>query len=109
MDIATAKAQLADAALPPGWKLCSPAEGLALAAQLRREVRPGHALHQASFIALAKRGSCEDVLFAIEADQTNALSLALVRLTWHVPRHTGSFPWAERFTSVDHWLGRCAA
>ena len=106
MDVAGVRTELARVELPEGWGLCSFAEGQALAAQLQKELRSGHALHERECIALAKHGACDDVLFFVESEASYAAILALVHLTWHVPRVSGDFPWAEQFTSVDDWLAR---
>ncbi len=57
-----------------------PTEGKAgLEAELKREVPPGHALHGQRCTALARRGDCDDVLFA-----TGDGRLAIVHLTYQV-------------------------
>lgn len=86
--------------------VCGPAESLALAGQLQREIHGGHALHGRTCIALARRESCDEVLFYAEGASPN---LATVKLTWRVPREEAGFPWTTLYSSLEDWSASAAA
>ncbi len=101
MDLSGMRGQIASNRLPAGWSPCTREEGLALAAQLEKEVNPGHPLHGRACVAVAKFERCERVLYFSEGLDT---PLAAVQLSWQVPRGPDVFPWTEWFSSVDDWV-----
>lgn len=92
--------------LTADWQACTAAQELALAAQLQREVGPGHALHGRTCIALATRGPCHDVLYFVPDSKPG---FAMVRLTWQVPRQPGAFTWSQPFATLNDWAATLAA
>ncbi|HTN04160.1 MAG TPA: hypothetical protein VL132_19875 [Planctomycetaceae bacterium] len=70
------------------------------AAELQRELVPGHVLFGAPVMAVARRQDCDDVLFAIR-DGTERM--AEVHLTWH--RETDPrWPRTVLFPSMEAWM-----
>lgn len=101
MDVEIVRRDLMKHRLPAGWSVCTTMEEQALAAQLTKEVNPGHPLHDRPCIAVAKFERCERVLyFAADLDPP----LAAVRLSWQVPRGPNAFPWTDWFASIDEWV-----
>lgn len=86
--------------LTADWHACTAAQELALAAQLQRELGPGHALHGRACIALATRGPCHEVLYFVPDSKPG---FAVVRLTWQVPRQPGAFTWSRPFATLSDW------
>lgn len=72
----------------------------AMARQLNAELSRGHALHSVPVRALARRGDCDDVLFAIE-DGTRRV--AVVHLTWSTSAQPAGFPTTTFFANLDAW------
>jgi hypothetical protein len=73
----------------------------AMAAELDRELAPGHPLHGQPAQALAKCGHCDSVLFALPGD-----GLAIVHLTWTRKSESPPFPHADVMTE---WATALAA
>lgn len=105
MQLDEVRQALGQVTLGNGWHACTPAQERALAAQLAREIEPGHTLHGCECTAVACHGACDAVLFFIAGPRPG---LSMVRLTWQVPRTPGSFPWAERFDSIAAWTEHIA-
>ncbi len=77
------------------------AHGEELDDELRREVGPGHPLHGVATRTLARRGDCDDVLFALE-DGTGRV--AVVHLTWTSrPPERPPWPSTRLFASLEAW------
>ena len=75
--------------------------GQELEGQLRREVGPGHPLHGIAARTLARRGDCDDVLFALE-DGTGRV--AVVHLTWtRSPPEQPPWPSTRLYASLEEW------
>lgn len=106
MQLDEARQTLRGLPLTNDWHACTAAQELALAAQLEREIGVGHALHGRACIALAQRGSCDDVLYFVPGLQP---SFAVVRLTWQVPRPARAFTWSQPFASLTDWAAAMAA
>jgi hypothetical protein len=83
--------------LPP-WE---PTE-LDLAAELAREVGPGHPLHGRPAVAVGRRVDCDDVLFWLP---DGPAALAVVHLTWTGKRERApQWPWVVLYGSIAEWL-----
>lgn len=106
MDLTTVRRQLGSITWSGGWSRCRTAEEAALAAQLQRELQPGHALFGRGCTALAHDAACHKVLFFIGPPEP---TLAVVSLTWQVPRGEGAFPWVTPYASLDQWVASIAA
>jgi hypothetical protein len=85
------------------WRIIAPSEtedAQRLAAELARELVPGHVLYGIRAKAVAMRIDRDDVLFEVEGV---ACRLAVVHLTWSkepAPR----WPAARLFESWESWL-----
>lgn len=77
----------------------------ALAAELRREVAKGHALHGMPVEALGRRDDKDEVLFALQ-DGTGRL--AAVHLTFQVETDI-SWPRFSMFASEAEWIEKMEA
>jgi hypothetical protein len=89
--------------LPGPWFDLRPLERAqeAMAAELDRELAPGHLLHRQPAHALAKCGHCDSVLFALPGGR-----LAIVHLTWTRKSESPPFPHADVMTE---WATALAA
>src|SRR5258706_9286644 len=85
-------------ALPDGWHDCG-ATSAALAAELERELGPGHRLFEKRVKPIARRHDCDDALFAI----IGAAGVAMVHLTWSGRPEGAAYPWAELYDSFEAW------
>lgn len=70
---------------PPPWYAVNNPEGLA--AELRRELGPGHPLDGRSLRVIGRRDDCDDVLVALPDSH-----VAVVHLTWSGRRESLPFP-----------------
>jgi hypothetical protein len=67
--------------------------------ELRREVQPGHPLHERECIAIAKREATDDVLFDVGAEE-----VAVVHLTWAGKPEPPPWPSTELYRSLEHFM-----
>jgi hypothetical protein len=94
-------AQLSD--LPEPWWDLRPAAPLedeqreALQAELFRKITPGHILHGRTVSVVARSQARDDVLVAIEDDDT----WALVHLTWRSEPEVPPWPMTTTFGSLS--------
>jgi hypothetical protein len=77
-------------------------DGQGLEAELRRELHPAHQLYRCKVRAIARRQSCDDVLFA---DLPEERPLFLVHLTWH-PATDAKWPHTVSYNDMDEFLER---
>ena len=88
--------------LPP-W-VPAPGTESSLAAELAREVGPGHPLFKRPVVLLGRRLDQDDVLFWLPAGPA---ALAVVHLTWTGRQERSpDWPWTVLYTSVADWLER---
>ncbi len=87
------------------WEPVTPDEGVE--GELRREVGPGHPLHGVPARTLARRGDCDDALFALE-DGTGRV--AVVHLTWtSSPPERPPWPGTRLYPSLEAWAATAMA
>ncbi len=83
---------------PEGWEQVPPNTQQALEAELRREISSGHPLYAANFQAIARRGDCDDVMFALDGSST----VAVVHLSYGM--ETGAdWPHTQLYGSLGEW------
>jgi len=70
-----------------------------LEAELQEELAPGHALHGRRAVAIAKRETNDDVLFALQ----DSREVALVHLTWARRRERPPWPTATIYGSIEEF------
>lgn len=70
------------------------------AAQLQRELIPGHPLYGINVTPLARRDDTNDILFALSDGR-----VAQVHLSWKNCPFTVELPWAVTFACIDDFLG----
>jgi hypothetical protein len=79
--------------------------GDSLVRELQSELSDGHILHGITVAAVARRGDCDDVLFAT-ADPSKPL--AVVHLTWkNKPETNPQWPYTTTYGSWQEWTERC--
>ncbi|MDQ2807368.1 MAG: hypothetical protein M3Z04_10730 [Chloroflexota bacterium] len=80
-------------------------DGPGLAAELAREVGPGHRLAGVAAVAVALRVDCDDVLFALPAPHP---PLAVVHLVWSGRQESDPhWPGTRFYHSWADWIHRC--
>ena len=85
---------------PEPWRpIASSKAGIALEAELRRELAGGHPLFGMPAIAIARRQDQDDVLFALPDGR-----VAEVHLTWRgQPEPDPRWPYTTIYQSVASW------
>ena len=84
------------------WHAIEPASNkkqALLSAELRRELCPGHVLHESKAEAVAFRIDLDDVLFEVEG---LSMPLAVVHLTWRPETHP-QWPTTKLFEGWEQW------
>ncbi|MBS0632330.1 MAG: hypothetical protein JSS11_10475 [Verrucomicrobia bacterium] len=72
----------------------------ALAAELERELGPGHPLKNKKVRAVARRFDCDDVLFVLTEEMP---SCAVVHLAYAGREKSPKWPDTRIFASLDDW------
>jgi hypothetical protein len=75
--------------MPEPWFIAPEELRLQLRDELRRELAPGHPLHDEVLVAVAKCGGCDDAVFSVEG---RFVRWARVHLTWSRQEERPPFP-----------------
>lgn len=89
-----------EAELPGGWALVAE-DNVSLVRELVRELKPGHSLHGVGVLAVARRHSQDDFLFALEH---LAYPFAVVHLTWAGDRERPPWPGTTYLPDYDAFV-----
>ena len=83
------------------WKPVSEPRAGALRAELRRELRAGHALYGLGATVLGAREDQDDVLLLLDDGR-----VAKVHLTWRGAPEAPPWPATTLFADLDDWIAR---
>jgi hypothetical protein len=87
---------------PEPWQLVNISDRVLFHAELRRELSPGHPLHELPIGAVARRTDCDDILFQLEDDTDR---VAVTHLTWRgQPEQDTDWPSVTFYPSLAVWF-----